>query len=602
MTKMNYAEVMDAVQYYENDSELKDLHAESRNAWEPLFNRSHVVKLPDHYTRGLTVDMPSPRLRDLRASLISTMGSYRSIATVHPQTEGSVSSELERKADKVERALAVIRQHWSDGGKLQDDRLHQQLLGPCFIAILQCGDVRDTGSAPPWTVLRPDPTSCYFPVSGSPDRPKYMARRYMQLVREIEASHSNRPGTEHYGANLRKRSGVWRWEPLGADRSVEDPSSAPVGGSAKYGEQNEFIWFDDGEYIYRIAMNDDKKKGEIVWCGKNLTGGGSSLVVCGDPSPSRETKNMLTPALISNIQLTLQINLIRSMRATAALQSKPDMTVEMTPEAFAVARDGGYLQQSLEVEQGANLIHVEGKAVPWVVRENLDLDKLEERLLTEEAEYIAAWKEPTDPKTVSDARANTYLTAVEAIRLRQTTLLKHGDWLETQLCKMALHSLKNEYKTEISLYATGPALLSSGEMPAGGGVTLGPADLDFDYDVVVTTKAQTESEQRAREEHGVWRRDQGIDTQESIIELSYVDKSAQLERLAKDMGYKVAQPQVNAAVYAAWRDILRIEAGYLLPETAEQLMATMQPGAAAVSAGQSPMMPAAIGSPEGGAM
>jgi len=597
MTKKNYAEVMEIVSYYENNADLKDLHARARS-WDALTQMRYTAKLPEHMTRGITVDMPSPRLINLRRSLMSTMTSYSSIVTVAPNADGTPNGELKTKADKVERGLSVARATWNAGGLLRADEYHQQLLGAYFVGIMSCGDITEGGM--PWTVLRPDPLSCFFPVSGAPDRPKYMARRYTQMVREVQEKYAGVKRTEHEKAKPVKRGGKWDWEPLGADVAKDSGTSSlgTSGGDSKYGDVCEFVWLDDGEYIYHIALNDDKKTGEIVFCAPNLVGGCSALVICGDPTPSREVKEMLGPAFKDILQTTLNLNLIRSIRATKSLQAKPDLVVEMTPEAFAIAQDGGLLQQ-VQMEQGVpNMISVGGKPVPWKMEPDLDLDKLEANWIAEQAEYINSWREPTDGKTVADTTANAYLTAVESIRMNQTSLLKHADWLEAEFCKMALHSLK-EYGRPVAMYASEAVTMKNGEIAAGGGVVLDPSDIDFDYTVNVTTKAQTDSDLRAREEHGMWRVSQGIGSREEVVEASYVDSTAQLSKLAKDAAYRYHEPTMLAYADAAWRDKVRLRAGILLPAPVDPMtgMATGDP-----SAGNMPMQPAAIGGPQGGAI
>lgn len=592
MAELKYAEVSERVEWLESDAGLKELKARAKNSWDPLTKMTYVPNLPDHMTRRITVAMNSPRLIDLRDGLVSDMASYKAIVGVQPfGKNGAPTQEDKDRADTVERGMAVVRARFNEGGKLRTSMLTQQLLGPYFVAIMSVGD--PTGDFP-WEVLIPDIHSCSFPVKAAPYRPPMMARRYRQLVRDAERAYSQRPRTARYDANLRRRNGKWMWEPLGDDVDSQG-GSIRTGGDPKYGEECEFIWYDDGEYVYHIALNEDKT-GEVVYCEKNLVGGCSALVVSGRVTEYRDARDRLGPALMPILQTTLNRNLVRSMRATASMNAKPDVIVEMTPEAFTQARDAGMLTQVQLEEGNPNLVHVGGKPTPWVIQPNLDLDKLDEGWKEEEMEYVSAWKEPTDPSTVSDARANTYLTAVEAIRRRQTPLLKDGDWLEANLLKMVVHSIK-ELDREFTFRASSGVGISGGEMGAGTAVTIGPANLDFDFDVTVTTKATTDSEMRARHDFLMLKVADGTGTLEEVIEAEYPDATAQIERLAIDSGYRLKKGEMVAYADASWRDIVKTEQGIMLPVAGDALVqeSTTAPG------GVTPMQPAAIGGPAGGA-
>lgn len=594
MAELDYAKVIERVTWLESDSGLQDLQTRAKTRWAPLFQLNDVPKLPDHMTRGLTVAMPSPRLRDMVDTLQSDMASYKTIVTVMAMGKDGPPNEDDKKAaDKIERGLTIVRQTFAKGGQLRREMLHQLLVGPFFAAELHVGDPTQ---AFPWSVEFPDVDSLKFPVRGTPFRPDQASRRYKQLVREASQRYSKRPRTKHYNETLKLEAGKWKWVAIGDDRATESASAANLGGDPKYGQEGEFIRYSDGEHVYHIAVNDDKTSGEVVYCEPNLVGGCDTLVICGSSTPYREAKHRLGPALIPVMQTVLNRNLLTAIRATKGMNAKPDLTVEMTPEAFEAAKEAGMLQQVALAEGVPNMVYVAGKAQPWALLPDPDLDNLAVQWREEEAEYVAGWKEPTDPDTVGDARANTYLTAVEAIRRRQTDILVSGDWLETELLKMVLHSIKAMGR-EFRFRATDNMALSKGEMVAGTTVTLGPEDLDFDFEVKVTTKAQTESELRARHDYGMLKVQDGTGTLEEVIEGEYVDATAQIQRLAIDAGYRLQKATMIAYADAAWRDIVKTEAGILLPVAGDALVqeSPNSPG------GVAPMQPAAINSPMGGA-
>ncbi len=594
MAKLSYAEVMERVEWLENDTGLKDLHTRDRDMWQPLFKMTHTSTLPDHMTRGITVDMPSPRLKEMTDGLLADFASYRAVTSCIPfADDGNPSQALKNRADKIERFASLLMATWNENGKFDKEAGHSMLAGAYFVVILHCGDGE---KANPWSLEFPDRLSCFFPVNGSPSRPEMMARRYNQLVRKIESEYSGR-GRDSLsrGKNLKRRSGKWQWEAIGDDSETQGDRQLSVGGSPEYGEEAEMIWYADKEYVYHIAMNEKNTGGEIVYCEPNMAGGCPALVVSGSTSPLREPKERLGPALLPVIQCVLQINLIRSIRAIKALNAKPDVLIEMTPEAFATAQDTGLVSEVAMTEGQPNLLNVGGKPVPWALTPDPDLESLEESWNNELMEYVGHWAEPNDPKTVADSTANAYVLAVGAVRRRQTPLLKDRDWAKAELLKMALHSI-TEYDQEFKLSARGAVDLASGQIGAGSSIALGPSDLaDIDFDIEVVTRAVTESEQRARDELGMQRVAWGIETLEGVIEASYPDATTQMDKLATDTALRLLRMQMPTQLDTAYRDSVRLRSGVLLP------MGGGPAGAVPPDQiGQSGMQPAAIPAPEGG--
>lgn len=590
--KLTYGEVMERVKWLEQDQNLKALQERARTAWIPLFDMTHSPQIPEHLTRQITFSAPSPRIADLTEALIADVAAFRAITTVAAfGKDGPPTADQKKGADKIERFASTLQAEWNDDGKLDAEAMHQLLAGPYFVAILQVGDPTSNN---PWAVLMPDPLSCYFPVQGTPFRPEMMARRYRQLVRKTEAAYSEQKRGSYAGQRLRKRA-RWQWEPIGQDVAADEGQSNAYGGDPKYGEEHEMIWFADKEYIYHIAQ-DDGDSGEIVYCEENLTGGCPALVISGAPTPIRTER--MRPALLPIIQCVLQINLIRSVRMIKSLNARPDLIVEATPEVFAMAQETGLVQNVQMAEGMPNIISVGGKPTEWAIAQDVDLDKLETSWQAELDAYINEWKEPTDSDTLQGSTANAYLTAVEAIRRRMTPLLKARDWLKTQLVEMALHSVTVMDK-EFRINAAQSIALSGSELAAGMPATIGPEDLSaFEYKVNVVTRAMTQSEQRAREELGMQRVAWGIGTKQEVIEVAYTDATEQDKNLAIDAGKRIIQPVVLNAVDVAWRDIVRLEAGVLIPPAG---MPPALPGDPMAQVGAEPMVPAAVGAAEGGA-
>lgn len=572
--KLTYSEIIDRANYYREDVGLRELHQAAKNYWYPLFNMSHVPSLPQFFTKGAQMAMNAPDLMTFSQGLLADFDSYQSITNVAAKAEtGSPTQAMKDQADKIERFAAVLRSDLSDDGALQRGRLWLMGFSAYAVNILRC---TDDG----WAVDQPAFDSCYFPVTTIKARPAIMIRDYEMLATKAVNLYTDDLEEKKPG----KVNGKWDWVPLSYETPTQYPQSPNhTGGSSKFAEMVRVIWLDDGENIYHVLMNssasDDpkgEKGGQVVYDTPNLTGGCSGLYVAGASTEMTETIDRIGPCHLPLMQDVLNLNLLTAMEATMMIQARPDLAVEYSPEQIVAATQAGILvplgekavAQNIEVESdgGQSVLHFGGKPIPLAFAPSESRKMLMEQWVNTRDRYYAEWRQPTDQGTVGDARANVYLSATEAIYRRQTTQLKLSDWADTTLVNMALHTIvereerrkSNEpgYEDDVARqktytrHARGGETGGYGELSAGQGVSLTAADLiDFDFDLHIATKAETESDRRARIANGMQEVAWNITAEYQVVEKAYIDATAQYKILAKDLGRRQLRPIATSTLW-----------------------------------------------------
>lgn len=631
MAELTYDELIERADYYRHDTGLIALHNAARNYWHPLVKGTHRPTLPDFFTRGAMVDMPSPDLDTFMQGLLADFDSYQSITSVSARgvDGGAPTQALMNQAEKIERFATVLFGDLSNGGRLQRSRIWSMGYGPFAVNALRL--TTDEEGNPDFVVDDCDPFSCYFPVSGSPDRPAIMVRDYEVIASKAIAQYSDKAQKRKPAKNV---SGAWDWVALTDDSAAQQPDASPRQGSGKaFAELVRVIWVDDGDNIYHVLMNktaaedpEMKSGGKIVYSEPNLTGGCSALIVAGRETPMREVMDRISPAHLPLLTCTYNLNLLTAMRGTRMMQIRPDLAVEYSPEQIQAAVAAGILvpagqaavAQSVEIESsgGPVALHYGGKVIPWQFAPNEDMVALAEQWTTTKDRYFADWRQPTDQATVADARVNTYLAATEAIYRRQTTQLKASDWADTMLVKMALNVIKESEERRkgkepgfesdparmatYTRYARGGEATSSGEIEAGHGVTLTAKDLeDIDYELSVATKSQTESDRRAVIANGMQEVAWKVTGLRQVIEKAYVDGQSQMQYLAEDNGLQQLEPLATQVLYSTFQQYVQETGGIMLPD----LNTLAQPAASGGGGGTgaAPMQAPSIPGPSGGA-
>ena len=593
--KLTAQEVIARVQGLEKDAELLAMRNKMRDRWK-LYAMLDLPDLPLHFTRGDTVHLPSPRLIHLVHTMLADFASYRTSTTVNPK-----GPQKKKAADDLEQWLAVVRAKLDDGFRVSTGCAWHQLISAYAVLILLCGEGEF-----PWEVIVAAPDTCFFTVMGGPLRPAKLGRRYEMLISEIKDTYSGRDRTLSHGQRLVTQSeGEWDWQAMSDDRSIEGGSS--LESHPGVDEKAEIYEYYDNDYSYHVVANrDGRNGGHLLWCRENITGGVPAVIVPGLVDEIKgipdefETPGRFQPWLWPALQMVKILNLIRTIRATKSLNSKPDAFVEDSQEAIDAAKKLNIARDAteLEIEEGGpNLIHIPGKAVLWQTMPDPDLDKLEQGVREELNDYISTAMQLTSEATLQQSTANGILLGVEQRKIQLGPILSKKDWAWGEILKMVVCTIPY-YEQEFEFYARGGEGYSKGDVDAAAMVKLVDDPEDVYTDIVVRTASITPSEIRAAVEDWAFRFDRGLSTlKEGITAAGYTNEQGQVEALAKEDGRKIAASAYAASIAAIVADRIRLRWGILAPLAPAPMLA---PGGPTGGPGASPMRTPEVQGGQGG--
>lgn len=609
--------VIQVVRWLEADQLLRDMRDRARRRHE-IHSMLTVPDLPPHMTRGDSVSVNSPSVMFLLNSILADCRSFPTTTTVIPQ--GKYTKDQQDMGDEVEKWLAVTRNRLDDGGRNSHDvRWHQ--CGTAYgVMILHCGPA---GDPYPWSVEVPDPLTCYFPIEGGPVRPSIMGRRYIMLVEEVQKKYGKQKRTEYEGFTLRYDKGEWAWAtPIGEDQPVEqgdvgDLTTQRIGlpGVADYVEMMELY---TPECIYHVALHGtvgadgsrtddfDGKNGVIVWKAKTMTDGMPVVIVPGHVTPLRTPVERFQPVLWAAMQCKLIIDMIRAIRMTKAFNWKPDILVGQDPDMVAALKEAGVLREpnNIELQQGGpNIINVAGKPMLWNQPSDQDLDKLELSIQTEMRMYIDSQLAVTTAEVAKQATLGGIQLAI-GIRKRQLgPMLSNLDWAWAEILKMVVASIK-VYKDEFPLFSQGGETYSKGELEPNSAVTLSHTDLNFEFEINVTTASMTEEERRMLIQDWAYRSSLGLSSYDEGMEAAgYQDIQQQHRKMAISLALQHTTSGWVQQIDQVASDFIRTSGGIIvqfgippsLPAPVGQ-----QPGATSAQPDASGRMPPQTGVVQGG--
>ncbi len=603
MADLTAAEVRQTVQWLENDVDHTAMRTAAKSRHD-LVNMLKVPQVAKHIEdSGNFVSEPSPILIWLRDQIAADLLPYPTEKTVTPF---GTNEDQHKQGDKIEKWLALFHVRVDEAKRITSDGRDHQMLSPYLAMILRCGAMDEDF---PWSIEIPDPDTCFFPIDRAPFRPQVFGRRFRQLVRDAEKAYS---GKKNYkDGSWDNRAGQWQftngeWR-LGLDRPW---ASGLVSGTENSNErfaEKVFYELHEGDMCYIVGENDDKNTGEILWQGKSWTGGPSVVICPGIYSSAGPVAERMRPVFWPAMQAVHNINRIRAQRASRSEALKPDVIVERTPEQAMAQSAVGNLP-SLQAQQaaleagGPNIITVNGRATPWNMEPDPDLDKREQSWWTELNRYIDAISEVTEPEVIKDVGVNSYLTNLESRKRKRAPMLANMDWCWNEIFKMVLHSI-SEYDKDFPLYATADDIHVA--LKKGQQETIGPKDVkDFEKKFWLTTETRstTEAEKRARIQDWAYNQKLGIATFLEGIDIAYPDQARQLQALFVDLGILANQDWAKASIVTATQERVRLRGGIILPGGPQP--AAMPPpgntGAPTGGEGVQPMRPAVVPGPAGG--
>lgn len=571
--------VIQIVRWLEADELTRALRDRARRRHE-LHSMLTAPDLPPHMTRGDSVSTNTPTVMWLLNSILADCRSFPTTTTVVPQ--GKYTKDQQEKSDEVEKAMAIIRAKLDDGGRNSHDiRWHQG--GTSYgVMILHCGPA---GQSFPWSVEVPDPLTCFFPIEGGPVRPSIMGRRYTMLVEEVQRKYGKQKRTEFADKQLKYDEGEWSWgaKPISEDQPVEagdvgDLTTRRIGlpGVADNIEMMELY---TPECVYHVALhgtigadgsradNFNGTNGEIVWKADTMTDGIPVVIIPGQVSPLRTPVERFQPVLWAPMQCSLVINMIRAIRMTKAFNWRPDVIVGQDPDMIAALKEAGVLNEptNVQLEQGGpNLIQVAGRPMMWAQPNDDDLDKLEASWTIERDRYISAQVQTITDEVAKQATLGGIQLAIGVRKRQLGPMLSNLDWGWAEILKMVVASIKH-YKDEFPLFSRGGERYTKGELEANAAITIKSSDVDFDFEVVVSTQSMTEEERRMLIQDWAYRQSLGISGYEEGLEAAgYQDIAQQMKKMAIDLGLKYTTSGWMQQLGAVASDYIRTSGGILI--------------------------------------
>ena len=553
-------DVKKAVQVLENDPDLADLHtdAEARYLLYELLDEPHVSEA---LSRGEVVEANTPILGWLTDSVTADMAAFPTYVTVTPYNK-----EDQKIADKIEKFAQLWYLRINDGMVPQEEGRWHQFNTGWFCWQLQVTD----DEMFPWELLSPDPLTCYFPIKGSPQRPRRFARKYKMLVGEVRNTYTNKRGSQP-GFRPKYENGGWDWEELSDDYDSDGDVSHGASTTDDYKEVT-MLYFADGRNCYHVVLNDDGKGGKLMWVGEDMTGGVPAVVIPGLVTPLRKASERLRPAFYPAYQMAKLINRVRAKRETRSDQATEDLIVQQDAEqikAEATAKASGINTDEIALERGKpSIIKTPGTVAFWERQKDEDLDKLEQSYWAELDRYLNTWLENTSPDVLADSKANVYLTYAENRRKKLGKVLKHMDWGWMTVIKMALHSV-TKMDQPFTLFADDDVTYGTNRKIAKTeGVTITPADVkDFDkrFRLTVTTRSITDAERRAAVEDWAYQRTLGIATlREGITASGEMDETEKIKTLLEEAALEVLAPQILEQMAIVAEERIRLESDIIV--------------------------------------
>lgn len=604
--KMDESNVIQNVTFLENDNDQKLMRDTMVDRWA-YYSLLDDADLPEHMTRGDSVSANTPFIGWLTDAIIADVTGYPTFATVIPvPSQGRRPTPDEQQlADRLEKWCNLLLQDLNQGKANERDMRWHQLNSAYCVPLLRCRREGDDGSLR-FSLEVPAPETCFFPIGPAPARPKYLARRYKVLARDVQRTYANRRGSKPGYRPIYNQAKTWEWEQIGDDADV-DRSFRGQGTSSLF-EEVEMLYLDDGEHTYHLALNGNASGGgQIMWCDENRTGGVSAMILPGRVTPLRGA-DRYWPGLYPIYQMVKLINRLRAKRETRSDQLHADVFVEKDPETIKATTvvggaDPAQAAAIMEMQNGPNIIEVGGKPVAVPVAEDPDLDRLEERYWSELKMYADSLRETTSAEDMAQSTANAYLAWSDTKKKQQAPMLDGLAFVWAEILKMCIAAVQS-FDEDYELMADGDLEYGRGKkVAAGEAVTLSAADLrGFNFKLKVETKSMTEQEIRFRVQDWAERKALGLATKrEGVTAAGYSDEQAQLQALFEEAGQELATPFIEEQVKLAITERIRLKSRMLVNLGQQTAPAVPAGNANTFQPMEAPMIPAPVGTSAGGA-
>lgn len=535
-----------------------------------------VPWMPDYLlAAGKSVIMNSPRIAELARQINAVMASYTTTVTATP---GDPS--LQNKADYLEKAYALRRADLFTPQVVGTARWQQLVVAYGFYKLV-CGD---PGSDNPWSVLQPDPLSCFFMMgeeSKRSMRPSLIGREFQLMARD----------RYKYGNAREKKMPVydgkkWDWERLTDEQAtdISNWSTMTARSDSVKGqfELLKFYEYDDSHTTYVVGVNADNKGGEILWQRENLTGGSSYVMVPGYMTGSSDLWEKWLPHLWGPMNIQYQIDVINTLRATRSMNIKPQVLVERTPELLQAAIALGITRPTpdgYEALGSDTIIELDGKPHFWELPEDRDLAALEASKQKELEAYISTELSLTSAEFLRNTAVRNIQLALGVRSQQQGLMLTFEAIGEREILKMWASSICYDGKTdsgygadEWTLTANSNIQHNTGIVKPGTQITVSRKDFEFPHQIEVETASLSEQERQFMVQAALERKMAKISTWPEVLDAAgYQNRAEQQQLLVEEEAYEGASAFYGPWLEPIFRQRLVERAGIMIP-------AATQPG------------------------
>ena len=578
---LDYAEVSEIVEALHRDFAVLRERADQRYE---LYSMRRDPYVPEDIAREGKFRINSPLLmnsaREIRADLMMNPTEFMVVPLA--RESGAISRPMERHAENLERALAIIWGRLNEGRQIDREVIWHQLVSPYAVITLEFNEylVPDQPEYMsdemyvefvesherewmPWSVSTPDPLTCSWMERGG--RPQIFARKYKTTVRDLEHQFSKAPASVEPDKNLRFIEQRFQW--VGDDyREYSSTKHAFT--------EVDVLYLDDGDYIYQ-ACTGVHGAGTLLACVPNPTGRVCSYIIPGNVTPSRKPEDKYEPFLLPLMQNIMQTNDIRSTRATAARNlAGPHTYIPVDPELQKVYLTRGEKLPASYRWKRNEVPYLLGNVQPFPSELSPDWDKVEQMTNQEQQRLLPSpFVHVLDPAVLKAATATSILHAAESgLRTYGPLMTGYDAAIRDMMDYGVVGSILRYYdELEIFNYASGEEMARGRNLKQGTLYQLNRKTVDFPHRLMVKTRGMSQAQASAQYElvERQWVLPDGSKGPASFDDLldagNYTDKPAQKIKLAVEGFLEVVKPWLQEMATNAVREKIAMDGGVNLP-------------------------------------
>lgn len=613
---LQYNQLADAVHALHNDfTELR----ERALARYDLYAMRRDPYVPGDIAREGKFRINSPLVmnsaREIRADLMMNPTEFMVIPLA--RESGAISRPMERRAENLERALAIIWGRLNEGRLVDREIIWHQLVSPFGVMVLEFNEFSLPDQPEylsdeqyvefveayerewmPWSVSTPDPLTCSFIEKRG--RLVMFARKYRVNVFDLELMYNMNHGSVEPDKRLRLVQDKWRW--------VSDDYSTEI--SKNSFREVDMLYLDDGEYIYQAAENLDGTGGMILSCVPNPCGKVAAYIVPGNKTPHRRPEDAFEPFLLPLMQNIMQTNDIRSTRATAARNlAGPHMYIPVDPELQKMYLQKGEKLPAAQRFRKNEIPYLLGQVQPLPSELSPDWDKLEAMVQGEQARLLPSpFVHVLDPAVIKSATATSILHAAESGLRTYGPLMSAYDSAIRDLMEDGIVSSLVRYYDELEVfaYASGEEVARGRNLKQGTLYKLNRDMVDFPHRLLVKTRGMSQAQAAAQYElvERQWVLPDGSKGPASFDDLldagNYTDKPAQKIKLAVEGFLEIVKPWLQEMALRTVQEKIQLDGGVNIGLIQQPAMPALPGGAPPAPGAPGGASPAAAAGAIGG--